>query len=213
MLADDVLNLGLLLHIKQKEFHSAKDLIESRLATLPDEMLLQAEQRIEPACKQYHRLIELYILTLAGLLDFDSASEFLKHNFVLAAARKNVLMVHLNKMKAMHCAVIQPAKDETTVADDTVESSQTIDSTDKRSDADKQPETIKSVSQPRHDFKQLKRVLQSSHTYIWASFLLFIIVVWMIKKHSNSKLMRSLAAIVYSRVLQTARMGINNSLI
>ncbi|KAI8925258.1 hypothetical protein BC831DRAFT_462032 [Entophlyctis helioformis] len=99
MLSEDVLLLGTLTQVKAKAFRAARDTVEVWLAGKSDDFFNEAALGMQPSRRNYERVVELYILALAGMGDHAAGTEFLRYNTILAANHRQLLMDHVHKLE------------------------------------------------------------------------------------------------------------------
>ncbi|KAH6584881.1 hypothetical protein BASA61_007249 [Batrachochytrium salamandrivorans] len=265
MLPADSLLLGALSCLKAKDFTKARDMIETWLAHQTDTFMDQVASGIQPYAQNYQRIIELYIISLVGLFDFDSARVFLAFNTALAPDQKAALEEHVDQLKKKaDASIAQPIpvekavqlKTEDRTADLCVKSSATqipttfadLPDTSVSRDLPTSAAVITSqtpfplspsrsnpveavndnitlpssrrercrasLSTLLHTVMLYSKVGQRLSMGVPGLILAFIFLIWVVRRSGlfqSGSSIRRIASIIGTRLLATARMGMNTS--
>ncbi|KAL2918000.1 hypothetical protein HK105_202414 [Polyrhizophydium stewartii] len=109
MLSGELLLVGALAHVKARDHGAARGVVEQWLAAQADEFFQAAAAGTQPSARTYERVVELYMLALAGLRDYEAAAEFLKYNTVLPAKRREMLEASISRLQLEAAAACMPA--------------------------------------------------------------------------------------------------------
>ncbi|KAJ8322688.1 hypothetical protein O5D80_008230 [Batrachochytrium dendrobatidis] len=119
MLSEELLLLGSLKMLKEKEYKNTLDLIETWLTCQTDEYMARVASNMQPSARNYRRIVELYLLSLVGAHDYSAALAFLQYNTILGSQQKKTLEEYVVQLQNEEKALLTPVSNtiESTVVE------------------------------------------------------------------------------------------------